>query len=233
MREMSDAKRRTTFEQSDLPTPRKIYHSSISISSFEGNKSGMRPGDKHKAKASREYQKKHGLIPAKQSKKQKEKAAIAKLESNWDRYDDPSINHETRGLSLQELLGRAKAPSAFLTPPVESTFHPKYKYPVKIQDWEVALAGLDLSKLLKNVSVEARKAENRPEDEEESEMTPPTEEEIDDPQAAQKEENSEAEKKRPEERPSKEIEADKEETISAEEGSSSESDLEDWLDSVI
>jgi len=53
----------------------------------------MRPGDKHKARASREYQKKHGLVPAKQSKKQKEKAAIAKLESNWDRYDDSSEHY--------------------------------------------------------------------------------------------------------------------------------------------
>ncbi|CBY11627.1 unnamed protein product [Oikopleura dioica] len=115
----------------------------------------MRPGDKHKARASREYQKKHGLVPAKQSKKQKEKAAIAKLESNWDRYDDSSEHYETKGLSLQELLGRAKAPSAFLTPALDSSFHPKYKYPIKIQDWEVGLAGLDLSKLLKNVSVSA------------------------------------------------------------------------------
>ncbi|CBY43809.1 unnamed protein product [Oikopleura dioica] len=115
----------------------------------------MRPGDKHKARASREYQKKHGLVPAKQSKKQKEKAAIAKLESNWDRYDDSSEHYETKGLSLQELLCRAKAPSAFLTPALDSSFHPKYKYPIKIQDWEVGLAGLDLSKLLKNVSVRA------------------------------------------------------------------------------
>ena len=82
---------------------------------------------------------------------------------------------------MQELLGRAKAPSAFLTPPVESTFHPKYKYPVKIQDWEVALAGLDLSKLLRNVTVEGEPARFLNKKREKIEKIDPIEEILYDP----------------------------------------------------
>ena len=42
--------------------------------------------NKHKQKASREWQKKHGQVQPKMSKKQKEKENLKKLDSNWDRY---------------------------------------------------------------------------------------------------------------------------------------------------
>ena len=42
--------------------------------------------NKHKQKASREWQKKHGQVQPKISKKQKEKENLKKLDSNWDRY---------------------------------------------------------------------------------------------------------------------------------------------------
>ena len=82
---------------------------------------------------------------------------------------------------MQELLGRAKAPSAFLTPPVDSTFHPKYKYPIKVQDWEVGLAGLDLSKLLTNVSVTGEPARYLNKKKEIPEKVDPIEEVLYDP----------------------------------------------------
>ena len=42
--------------------------------------------NKHKQKAAREWQKKHGQVQPKISKKQKEKENLKKLDSNWDRY---------------------------------------------------------------------------------------------------------------------------------------------------
>ena len=45
----------------------------------------MRPDNKHKAKATREWQKKNGQVQPKVSKKQKEKDLIKGLDSNWDR----------------------------------------------------------------------------------------------------------------------------------------------------
>ena len=41
--------------------------------------------NKHKQKASREWQKKHGQVQPKMTKKQKEKENLKKLDSNWDR----------------------------------------------------------------------------------------------------------------------------------------------------
>ena len=41
--------------------------------------------NKHKQKAAREWQKKHGQVQPKISKKQKEKENLKKLDFNWDR----------------------------------------------------------------------------------------------------------------------------------------------------
>ena len=43
--------------------------------------------NKHKQKASREWQKKHGQVQPKMTRKQKEKENLKKLDSNWDRYE--------------------------------------------------------------------------------------------------------------------------------------------------
>lgn len=45
----------------------------------------MKPDDKHKKKASRDWKSKHGMVQQKVSKKQKDRDRLKGLESNWDR----------------------------------------------------------------------------------------------------------------------------------------------------
>lgn len=45
----------------------------------------MKPDDKHKKKATRQWQAKNGIVAPKLSKKQKDKERVKQLQSNWDR----------------------------------------------------------------------------------------------------------------------------------------------------
>ena len=45
----------------------------------------MKPDDKHKKKATRQWQAKNGIVAPKLSKQQKDKERVKQLQSNWDR----------------------------------------------------------------------------------------------------------------------------------------------------
>ena len=46
----------------------------------------MKPDDKHKKKATRQWQAKNGIVAPKLSKQQKDKERVKQLQSNWDRW---------------------------------------------------------------------------------------------------------------------------------------------------
>ena len=105
--------------------------------------------NKHKAKASREWQKKHGLVQPKMTKKQKEKEQLKKLDSNWDRYDLPSTEEpeELIGRSIDEFQASAKTASAFATN-YETALTLNIGVPLQLERFEQALADLDYLRLM-------------------------------------------------------------------------------------
>merc|ERR1712050_518312 len=107
----------------------------------------MAPPNKHKQKASREWQKKHGNVQPKLSRKQKEKENLKKLDSNFDRYD-LSDEDEEIGRSLEEMLAAAAPPSSFQTI-IHNNFVPSISANISLLDFEKSMMGLDYFKLLR------------------------------------------------------------------------------------
>ena len=105
--------------------------------------------NKHKAKASREWQKKHGLVQPKMTKKQKEKEQLKKLDSNWDRYDLPNADEpeELIGRGIDEFQASAKTASAFTTN-YETALTLNIGVPLQLERFEQALADLDYLRLM-------------------------------------------------------------------------------------
>merc|ERR1711990_304768 len=100
----------------------------------------MPPPNKHKQKASREWQKKHGIVQPKVSKKQKEKDNLKKLESNWDSYDEIEDDEEI-GKSMEELLSSAKPASSFKIN-LHNNFVPALSAKLSLQDFEKNLQSI-------------------------------------------------------------------------------------------